>query len=137
MNIIAIIIGILLSLVSSNFSDAQSKSSDAVSKADINSIYQKLEEFYGDYGYYPGDNIEASLIPGLDPNALENGDGLDLTESFSTGPRTSEPTTSTEGYSYEASECKSSTPSPINQCKAYTLRVLLNDGTYFTKKSAN
>ena len=61
--IVIAIIGILATLVLTNFQGAQAKGRDTVRKNDINSLYQKLEEYYNENGSYPGSALASSNIP--------------------------------------------------------------------------
>jgi type II secretory pathway pseudopilin PulG len=64
-----LIVPILVILVLSNFQGAQSKGRDTVARNDINSTYQKLEEYYNENGLYPV-KFTAETFPGIDAGAL-------------------------------------------------------------------
>jgi type II secretory pathway pseudopilin PulG len=78
------IFSIFAGLVTTNFQGAQEKGRDTVAKNDINSMYQKLEEFYNENGDYPTEKqlLEqgADLFPGIDPEALIDNNGAAIFE---------------------------------------------------------
>ncbi len=118
----AFIFGLFPSLLLSNYSGAQSKASDTVRKNDINSIYQKLEEHYNEYGEYPtpaelSTNYEEKL-PGLDKEALFDENGIKINDSGSE-------------YTYSPEGCTAI------GCLKYELSAELDDGTDYTKISLN
>ena len=86
--IVIAIIGILATLVLTNFQGAQAKGRDTTRKSDINSIYQKLEEYYNENGGYPNEAITIAnaktLFPGIDEGAVtyEASDGTDTAVSM-------------------------------------------------------
>jgi prepilin-type N-terminal cleavage/methylation domain-containing protein len=77
--IVIAIIGILATLVLTNFQGAQAKGRDTVRKNDINSLYQKLEEYYNEEGSYINEAITvanaSTLFPGIDSGAVTDEDG--------------------------------------------------------------
>lgn len=77
--IVIAIIGILATLVLTNFQGAQAKGRDTVRKNDINSLYQKLEEYYNENGSYINEAITtanaSTLFPGIDEGAVTDEDG--------------------------------------------------------------
>jgi len=77
--IVIAIIGILATLVLTNFQGAQAKGRDTVRKNDINSIYQKLEEYYNEQGGYPDGALSSTVFPGIDDEALNDADGTAIT----------------------------------------------------------
>jgi type II secretory pathway pseudopilin PulG len=114
------LISILTGLTFNNIQGAQSKAQDTVAKNDINSIYQKLEEHYNEYGYYPLEqelvNSGSSILAGIDPEALIDKNGNKLNEGI---------------YSYKPEECS------IVGCAHYTLSSQLNNDEMYTKTSLN
>src|SRR6187402_2061674 len=74
--IVIAIIGILATLVLTNFRGAQAKGRDTVRQNDINSMYQKLEEYYNDnpdgQGTYPTETFSVALFPGIDEGAFDD-----------------------------------------------------------------
>ncbi len=118
--LLTFLISILASLTFTNFQGAQSKAQDTVTKNDINSVYQKLEEFYNENGFYPleQDMITSgsSLFPGIDSEALIDDNGNKINEGI---------------YSYKTEECS------IVGCARYTLSAELKDGSTYTKVSLN
>jgi type II secretory pathway pseudopilin PulG len=113
-------LGLLSGLVAVNFSNAQSRGNDIVAKNDINSIYQKLEEHYNEYGEYPTQREVTEeydqTLPGLDPEALIDEEGKIINEGT---------------YSYEPQGCQAT------GCLTYTLSATLEDGSNYSKQSLN
>jgi type IV pilus assembly protein PilA len=120
--IVIAIIGILATLVLTNFQGAQAKGRDTVRKNDINSVYQKLEEFYNENGGYPDGDLKGTVavgineataistvdvFPGIDTGALTDEDGTDMVETFSTSATLAAPTLpdNTDEYLYAAYDC--------------------------------
>lgn len=85
--IVIAIIGILATLVLTNFQGAQAKGRDTVRQNDVNAMYQKLEEYYNENGGYPNEAITlanaTTLFPGIDVGAVtyEASDGTDTAVS--------------------------------------------------------
>ncbi len=100
--IVIAIIGILATLVLTNFQGAQAKGRDTVRKSDINSLYQKLEEYYNENGTYPNVAVTSAnastLFPGIDAEAVKDADGDDISTTFtnSTTAPVPNPDTNTE-----------------------------------------
>ncbi len=67
--IVIAIIAILATLVLTNFQGAQAKGRDATRNTDVNSMYQKLEEYHNENGAYP-QTFTAATFPGIDEGAL-------------------------------------------------------------------
>lgn len=67
--IVIAIIAILATLVLTNFQGAQAKGRDATRQSDVNSMYQKLEEYHNENGAYP-QTFTAADFPGIDEGAL-------------------------------------------------------------------
>ncbi len=120
--IVIAIIGILATLVLTNFQGAQAKGRDAVRKNDINSVYQKLEEFYNENGGYPDGDIAGKVaaginnataantvdvFPGIDAQALKDNDGNPFVQTFVTAATIADPTLpgNTNEYLYAAYGC--------------------------------
>jgi type IV pilus assembly protein PilA len=105
--IVIAIIGILATLVLTNFQGAQAKGRDTVRKNDINSLYQKLEEYYNENGSYINEAITlanaSTLFPGIDSGALTDEDGGIIETTFSTSTNTA-PTPSVSNNSGEEYE---------------------------------
>ncbi len=85
--IVIAIIGILATLVLTNFQGAQAKGRDTVRKNDINSIYQKLEEYYNENGAYPSTVVAADL-PGIDAESLNDPDGTAIVANAAVADQT-------------------------------------------------
>ena len=87
--IVIAIIGILATLVLTNFQGAQAKGRDTVRKNDINSLYQKLEEYYNENGSYINESITvanaSTLFPGIDEGAVTDEDGTIIDTQFTDG----------------------------------------------------
>ena len=88
--IVIAIIGILATLVLTNFQGAQAKGRDTVRKNDINSLYQKLEEYYNENGSYINEEITvdnaSTLFPGIDEGAVTDEDGQIIVTTFNVTP---------------------------------------------------
>ena len=138
--IVIAIIGILATLVLTNFQGAQAKGRDTVRKNDINSIYQKLEEYYNENGSYPGAALAASTFPGIDAEALVDADGATITSSFDTAKPAAPTMTTTNEYRYAAygDGSVATTCDATNGCLHYDLYAFLEKETpQYTKASLN
>ena len=144
--IVIAIIGILAGLVLNNFQGAQAKARDTQRRTDINNIHAKLEEFYNEEGGYPNEDLTATLLAGIDTEALIDADGgtNQIEETFTTS--TTAPTPSVDNdneYEYAAYGCDSATAvthvDPVVQfCDKYVMRTFLEKDTNgFTKNSLN
>lgn len=125
--IVIAIIGILATLVLTNFQGAQAKGRDTVRQNNINSVYQKLEEFYNENGYYPGEALTAAVLPGIDADALVDPDGNDIASSAAqaatapTNPYTAGTRPTGAQYTYAGYECTADGLAGTNTCAKYTL----------------
>jgi prepilin-type N-terminal cleavage/methylation domain-containing protein len=124
--IVIAIIGILATLVLTNFQGAQAKGRDTVRKSDMNSIYQKLEEYYNENGGYPDGALDDTVLAGIDTGALtdEDGDAIQYTGGFILG--TTAPTTAADNdneYYYLAYDCSTAgAQSPVGAtCNKYVV----------------
>ncbi len=139
--IVIAIIGILATLVLTNFQGAQAKSRDTTRQTDINSIYQKLEEFYNENGGYPNEDLTNTVLPGIDQGALEDADGTGIVEAFDTATTDpGQPTLpgNTNEYLYSAWECANAVSTPGTLCGKYYLATYLEQDTAgFRKQSLN
>jgi hypothetical protein len=115
-----LLISLLSGFVTGRGTSAQSKALDTASKNDINSLYQKLEEHYNEYGGYPTarDLTEEYdiVLPTLDVEALYDADGKIVNEG---------------SYEYNPSNCSAL------YCQKYLLRATLEDGSVYEKTSLN
>ena len=125
MGIFAIIFWLIFSIlpisVGSNLSSSQANGRDTVRKNDINSIYQKLEEHYNEYGDYPTEeeltnDIEVQL-PGLDIEAVIDPNDVRINQGGD--------------YKYEPTGCTAI------GCATYTLSSVLENGEIYSKTSLN
>lgn len=141
--IVIAIIGILATLVLTNFQGAQAKGRDTVRKSDINSIYQKLEEYYNENGGYPDGDLSDTVLPGMDAGALTDEDGAGVAETFSTATTDpGDPTLpdNTDEYLYAAWECANATAQATvgATCAHYHLASFLEqDAAGYRKASLN
>ncbi|MFT4532136.1 MAG: type IV pilus assembly protein PilA [Candidatus Saccharimonadales bacterium] len=122
--IVIAIIGILATLVLTNFQGAQARGRDTVRQNDINSIYQKLEEFHNENNGYPDGELDGtvavgingavagvatSVFPGIDAGALVDDDDATILASFATEAAQTLPTvpisTAANDYVYSAYGC--------------------------------
>lgn len=137
--IVIAIIGILAGLVLNNFQGAQAKARDTQRRTDINNVHAKLEEFYNDNGGYPNEDLTATLLAGVDAEALNDVDGTAIVESYTTS--TTAPTLSpanTNEYAYGGYGCESATSTVGDFCTKYVLKTFLEKDTAgFTKNSLN
>lgn len=140
--IVIAIIGILATLVLTNFQGAQAKGRDTVRKNDINSVYQKLEEYYNENGGYPDGDLTSAVLPGIDAEALLDADGAGFTETFSTSATATEPTLpdGTDEYIYAAYGCTNATAQATvgaTCAKYYLASFLEKEAGGYRKSSLN
>jgi len=137
--IVIAIIGILATLVLTNFQGAQAKSRDVTRKSDINSLYQKLEEFYNENGGYPDGALSLAILPGLDAGALTDADDNAIVSTFTASA--TKPTltqTNTNEYAYAAygdADCIENASG--FSCTKYTLATFMEQEDQFNKDSLN
>jgi type II secretory pathway pseudopilin PulG len=122
-------------LVLGNFQGAQSKGRDTETKNDINSVYQKLEEYYNTNVSYPSE-FTAETFPGIDTYALTDANGdtfyfgdknvITLAEAESQSKPTSD-----QMYQYLPYNCIN------NNCEGYAIRGYVEKDTVnvYTKYS--
>ena len=127
-----------VAVINDRFSDAQSKGRDTVRKSDINSMYQKLEEYYNENGSYPNVGFSAALFPGIDSGAFTDPDDnfivISVTGSQDAPPAPYTVSDKPEGaqYTYAAYQCTESS------CQRYTIYAWLENGTtLYSKQSLN
>lgn len=139
--IVIAIIGILATLVLTNFQGAQAKGRDTVRKNDINSIYQKLEEYYNENGSYPDSDLAAATFPGIDEGALRDAEDALIVSSFSTSATPTVPTlTTTNEYAYVAygdGTADSCVENDGAGCLKYVLATFLERENQYEKTSLN
>jgi prepilin-type N-terminal cleavage/methylation domain-containing protein len=160
--IVIAIIGILATLVLTNFQGAQAKGRDTVRTSDINSMYQKLEEFYNENGGYPDGALSGTVaagvneaetadsedvLPGIDEGALTDEDGTEISVTTATGDQSGAiaiPTTTVEyaynGYNCDAAVTPAAAPTTGVEatCDEYTLAAFQErDDEGYTKVSLN
>ena len=128
--IVIAIIGILATLVLTNFQGAQARGRDTVRSSDINAMFSKLEEYYAEnQNEYPQGTLITSAqaqttFPGIDANALIDEDGDDVSVTYEDvdiagggTPTTPNPDTDTEYIlHFFGSGCSSAAP-----CEKYIL----------------
>ena len=138
--IVIAIIGILATLVLTNFQGAQAKGRDTVRQNDINAMYQKLEEYYNENGGYPNEAITIAnaktLFPGIDEGAVtyEDSAGADvaISTTFTDGAAlaaTPDPDDTTEYIlALYGAGCDGATAT--NRCASYVISGYqeVNDG---------
>lgn len=128
--IVIAIIGILATLVLTNFQGAQAKGRDTVRKNDINSLYQKLEEYYNENGGYPDAALSASTFAGIDAGALTDAEGTTIASTITnsaTAP-TINPTTTVE-YAYAAYGTGCGATVTGSSCGKYVIATFLERET--------
>lgn len=137
--IVIAIIGILATLVLTNFQGAQAKGRDVTRKSDINSLYQKLEEFYNENGGYPDGALTVTNLAGTDAGAFLDADGGDIVETFTASA--TKPTltqTNTLEYAYAAyGDVNCISGASGFSCTKYTLATFLEKEAQFNKDSLN
>ena len=138
--IVIAIIGILATLVLTNFQGAQAKARDVTRKSDINSLYQKLEEFYNENGGYPDGQLTTTNLAGIDAGALLDSDGVDILESFTastTKPTLAPVNSGGNEYLYGGySNCNTGAPTGFS-CEKYTIATFLEKEAQYNKDSLN
>lgn len=142
--IVIAIIGILATLVLTNFQGAQAKGRDSVRQNDINSLWQKLEEYAQENGGYPDTALSATVLPGTDAGAFLDADDdpIGYTGGFiiSDVEPTNLPTNDDE-YLYIAYDCDAAGQAATlgATCAQYTLRAYLErgDNNLYEKDSLN
>ncbi len=117
---LSLLFGLFSGLVLNNYSGAQAQAGDVERKNDINSIYQKLEEHFNEYGEYPTVdelvlNSEENL-PGIDQEVFIDPNGKWLQQG---------------DYLYSPTGCTAI------GCASYELSALLEDSTQYTKTALN
>lgn len=138
--IVIAIIGILATLVLTNFQGAQAKGRDTVRKNDINSLYQKLEEYYNENGSYPDSALAAATFPGIDAGALTDADGATIVSAFSLAEPAFPTLTTTNEYWYGAygdGTAGSCVQDAGNGCLKYKLASFLEKEAQYEKSSLN
>jgi Tfp pilus assembly protein PilE len=115
-----VLLGVLSSWLVPSYSGLQEKSHDTERKNDINSVFQKLEEHYNEYGEYPTVNElvlnSEEILPGIDPEVLVDPNGKRIQQG---------------DYKYSPSGCTAI------GCAGYELSAMLEDSTQYTKSSLN
>lgn len=128
--IVIAIIGILATLVLTNFQGAQAKGRDTVRKNDINSIYQKLEEYYNENGGYPDATLAASTFAGIDAGALTDAEGATIVTTITnSGTAPSLNPTTTNEYAYAAYGTGCGVTVNGHSCAKYVLATFLERET--------
>ena len=142
--IVIAIIGILATLVLTNFQGAQAKGRDTVRKNDINSLYQKLEEYYNENGSYINTAITAgnasTLFPGIDGGAVTDEDGTIIETTFSTSlttPVAVVVSNTGNGGEYELSLFGAALCASTGTCTKYLLTSFQEKAASYTKSSLN
>ncbi len=115
-----LLLGVLSSWIVPSYPALQAHSQDTERKNDINSIYQKLEYHYNEYGEYPTIdelvlNSEENL-PGIDQEVFIDPNGKWIQQG---------------DYTYSPSGCTAI------GCSGYELSAKLEDGTMHTKTALN
>lgn len=117
-----IIVPIFVGLILSNFQGAQGKARDTQRITRVNAVYSKLEEYYNEKNSYPL-AMDASNFPGIDPNALQDPNGIAIEVSTSAKTETealqTEKPTNSKQYQYIAFGCDT------QGCKGYVLRTYI------------
>ena len=133
--IVIAIIGILATLVLTNFRGAQAKGRDTVRQNDINSMFQKLEEYYNEQGSYPTSDFDQTLFPGIDNGAFDDPDGNDISQSAPIVAATTPSDPYTAGtkpvgaqYTYAGYSCTGTTAG-TDTCSKYVLYGWSEAGT--------
>ncbi len=139
--IVIAIIGILATLVLTNFQGAQARGRDTVRNSDINAVFTKLEEYYtNNQNQYPVGTAVTSanastVFPGIDPQSVvdEDGDDVSVTYTDSATAPTPDPDTDTEYIlAFYGSGCDNTAP-----CEKYVLATFQETGDDILKNSLN
>ncbi len=118
----------LFELITGTFKNTQVRALDVTTSLDINTIFQKLEEYYNDNGFYPL-SPTVSSFPGIDPEALidANGNSLFVLPSTTVAPSdtdTLNTSATSPAYNYIPLECTTT------GCQAYVLYGVQQDTNY-------
>jgi len=139
--IVIAIIGILATLVLTNFQGAQAKGRDTVRKNDINSLYQKLEEYYNENGSYINTAITtanaSTLFPGIDGGAVTDEDGTVIATTFSTSTTTAPTLTVANIGEYRLGLWGDASCASGGTCTKYVLTSFQEKAGNYTKTSLN
>jgi len=133
MTFIALILGILASLIVTTSSGVQTKAKDTERKTDINAMDSHFEAYYAEYGYYPtlanlnDTNWRHQYLKGLDDEAFKDPDGTSATLAASPAKHV---------YSYKSvgdsgKPCNNTTV----DCTSFTVTATLDQGTSYNKSS--
>lgn len=147
--IVIAIIAILALLVLNNFQGAQAKARDQQRTTDLNNIHGKLEEFYNEKNFYPGNldvnddgNLTNADFPGIDEGSFRDAQGNNpIVSSTNANPDSVAPPTgdsaTSNSYIYVA------TPAGCDEnCTSYQLKTFIEKPSnaaepWFIKKSLN
>lgn len=116
----------------------QTKQNDSVRKNAINAMFQKLEEYYNEHGYYPSEEFSTSLLDNIDPEALIDNEGNAVIQTTSdaiqapVNPYVEGERPTTGQYTYAAYECTNG-----SKCGKYTLFGWLEGERPYVKTSLN
>lgn len=139
--IVIAIIGILATLVLTNFQGAQAKGRDTVRKNDINSLYQKLEEYYNENGSYINTAITtanaSTLFPGIDGGAVTDEDGTVISTTFSTSTTTAPTPTVANTGEYQIALWGNALCASGGTCSKYVVGSFQEKASTYTKTSLN
>lgn len=139
--IVIAIIGILATLVLTNFQGAQAKGRDTVRKNDINSLYQKMEEYYNENGSYINTAITianaSTLFPGIDGGAVTDEDGTVIETTFSTATATAPTPSVANTGEYELALWGDAACASAGTCTKYVLASFQEKAATYTKTSLN
>lgn len=111
----------------------QAQARDTERRSDINSMYQKLEEFYNENGYYP-EKFDYTSFPGIDQQAMIDPDekhiefSLVLDGGIGAAPLNTDTlpdVPQASDYRYYAEGCVSS------RCTGYTILARLENATFY------
>ncbi len=134
--IVIAIIGILATLVLTNFSSAQAKGRDSVRQNNIGSVSRSIELYHTNNANYPGEPLTTTLIEGIENDALTDEQGNTIAVTITTGivapadPYTypgNKPTTAQ--YTYAGYDCTADIAAIGESCVKYVMYSWSETGT--------
>ncbi len=128
----------------STTTNASAKARDVQRKADINTIYSKLEEYYNENNGYPDGNLSSTVLPGISSSALIDSDGKSIGYAGGFTTSITAPNvyvSNSSEYVYAAYDCdKDGAQKTVSgTCNKYILKSYLEtgDSVSYTKQSLN
>lgn len=73
--VVVVVVGILAAIAFNGIQSSNARARDAERTADIDVLHSRLEEYFSDYGGYPG-TLTTSNLPGVNPDVLKDPNGV-------------------------------------------------------------